>query len=168
MGGSYTWCTTLNPVRCVLRTNCPNVCSETNLSACNRSNCEIYAGNWCASGTLTSFSCKSEESGCCTSNTISCSRSQCDALGAKWCVLRGGDTPVCTNQSQMRECCVGSVAGCASESDCDAVGGTWSGSACADSNKDPGNNSEDESGNGSGDDSYKDPIDDADTTDSES
>lgn len=137
LGGDYIWCETgLSRPSCTLRTECSGTCSAANLSACTSADCGIYGGQWCAAGTTTNFSCGSTATGCCSSNVTSCTRNQCNALNAKWCVQRTGDSPKCTNMSQMNECCVGSVAGCQSEPDCTAVGGTWNGSSCTSGSND--------------------------------
>ncbi len=132
LGGNYTWCTTgSSRPSCKLRTDCPDTCSATNLSVCGKDECGLYNGNWCASGTTTNFSCSDTAGTCCFGDPTGCTRNQCDALSYKWCVQRSGDTPKCTAVSQQRECCVGSVAGCATEPDCTAVGGTWNGTSCS-------------------------------------
>ncbi len=137
LGGDYVWCTTgVSRPSCMLRTNCPSTCSYTNLSACTSGDCGLYGGEWCATGTTTNFTCGSTATGCCLSNVDICTRDQCTALNKKWCVQRSGDDPRCTLTSQQRECCVGSVAGCQTQSDCTTVGGTWNGSSCTSGSND--------------------------------
>ena len=132
LGGNYIWCTTASGrPSCKLRTDCQDTCSATNLSVCGKDECGLYSGNWCASGTTTNFSCSDTAGTCCFGDPTGCTRNQCDALSYKWCVQRSGDTPKCTAVSQQRECCVGSVAGCATEPDCTVVGGTWNGTSCS-------------------------------------
>ena len=137
LGGDYIWCETgLSRPSCTLRIDCPGTCSYTNLSACTSGDCGIYGGQWCAAGITTNFSCGATATGCCLSNVDICTRDQCTALNKKWCVQRSGDDPRCTLTSQQRECCVGSVAGCQSQPDCTAVGGTWNGSSCTSGSND--------------------------------
>lgn len=159
-----------------------NTCSAGNLPSClTKTACENASGTWCyGSTTATSPSCMQATQCKCNANDLDrcVTADSCKGLGSNYNFCTSdGQTAICRDGGgESRLCCFGNVDNCDSNAKCKKAGNCWDSDAeqCFTRNlgeECPMNMSppvENPGGNGSGDDSYKDPIDDADTTDSES